>query len=130
MLAFDRNAVICDLAEVYHIYDYHGVPVSLLGTLVSGLGPDSRIGMKLSGRKASMDTIMLVNICDILVAYIYSWSDKSNQKRPDPMAPRFFDQDPIKKKPHGYSSGEEFKKAWISMTNRSNEQKKDAQIEE
>lgn len=130
MLAFDKKAVICDLAEVYHIYDYHGVPVSLLGTLVSGLGLDSRIGMKLSGRKASMDTIMLANICDILVAYIYSWADKSDRNKPEPLVPRFYEQPGEQEKAHGYSSGEEFKKAWISMANKSNEQKKDAQIEE
>lgn len=130
MLAFDKKAVICDLAEVYHIYDYHGVPVSLLGTLVSGLGPDSRIGMKLSGRKASTDTIMLAGLYDLLTAYIYSWSDKAGKKTPDPILPRFYDQTEKQEKTHGYSSGEEFKKAWISMANRSNEQKKDAQIEE
>lgn len=64
MIGSHRDLLICDLAETYQIYDYHRVPVKILGTLVSGLGPDTRIGMKLSGRKAPMDVVLLAKIYD------------------------------------------------------------------
>lgn len=64
MIGQEKNLIICDLAETYQIYDYHRVPVKMLGALVSGLGPDTRIGMKLSGRKAPMDVVLLAKIYD------------------------------------------------------------------
>lgn len=66
MIGAERDLIICDLAETYQIYDYHRVPVKTLDTLISGLGPDTRIGMKRSGRKAPINTVLLANIYDAL----------------------------------------------------------------
>ena len=49
MIRFDEDALICDLAETYHIYDYRSLPVKLVATLSAGLRDDSRIKLKAAG---------------------------------------------------------------------------------
>lgn len=73
MLAFDRNALICDLAETYHIYDYKALPVQTLAALACGLRSDSRIKLKLAGIKEASNEVLLVQIFDILQLMRYQW---------------------------------------------------------
>ena len=56
--------MICDLAETYHIYDYHTVDPKTLTVLVQGLGPNTRLGQKIAGLKAPLDTILLAVLVD------------------------------------------------------------------
>lgn len=56
--------MICDLAETYHIYDYRGLPVQTLATLVCGLRSNSRVKMKMSGMTIDMNTLLLASITD------------------------------------------------------------------
>ena len=71
MLALDRNALICDMAETYHIYDIKSIDLPYLAILASGLGMDSRIRLKEQGLKASWSTVMLATILD-------GWSKDNN----------------------------------------------------
>lgn len=73
MLSFDRRAVICDLAETYHIYDYRALPVMTLAALVSGLRPDSRIKLKMANIKETSSEVLLIQIFDILQLMRYQW---------------------------------------------------------
>lgn len=73
-----KDKVICDLAETYRIYDYRSVPVPLLATLVSGLGPNSRVGMELDGRRESTLTIYVAELCDMVEAVIYGLAKKKS----------------------------------------------------
>ena len=41
MMALDREALLCDLAETYGIYDVRALPVSTLAVLASGLRENS-----------------------------------------------------------------------------------------
>ena len=66
MLAADRNAVICDLAETYGILDYKALPVPLLATLCSGLRETSRIKLRLSGMSVPSDMMLLAAAVDKL----------------------------------------------------------------
>lgn len=113
MMAEDKDALICDLAEVYRIYDYHEVPVKTLGILCSGLGPDTRIGMKLTKRYAPRDTIFLAMISDELnyIAWGLLGGGKSNLK-PEPMAPSLYEtSEKNNKEVVSYDDGESFDKA-------------------
>lgn len=103
MIGSHRDLLICDLAETYQIYDYHRVPVKILGTLVSGLGPDTRIGMKLSGRKAPMDVVLLAKIYDGLFT----------EKDADPLVRVFLVEDEKKEIDDGtrFDSAEDFEAA-------------------
>lgn len=64
MLAADPDALLCDLAETYRIYDLHAVPVRLLATLAAGLKQDARVYKKISGIKYNLDSLLLATIAD------------------------------------------------------------------
>lgn len=65
-MALDKDALICDLAETYHILDYRALPVPLLATLCSGLRDDSRIKMRLAGINEISNEVILINIADTI----------------------------------------------------------------
>lgn len=66
MIAADEDALICDFAETYHIYDWRGLPVHYAAVLACGLGPDSRIKRAISGAKATQEQLLLAAIVDRL----------------------------------------------------------------
>ena len=72
MLAADRQALVCDLAETYGIFDLCAVPVPLLATLAVGLRGDSRIKMKLAGSKVPPDTLLLAAAVDRLSLLVWA----------------------------------------------------------
>lgn len=82
MLAYDRSALICDLAETYHIYDYKALPVLTLAALASGLRPDSRIKLKLSGIMEVSSEVLLIQIFDILQLMRYQWFATKKESPP------------------------------------------------
>lgn len=82
MLAYDRSALICDLAETYHIYDYKALPVLTLAALASGLRPDSRIKLKLSGITEVSSEVLLIQIFDILQLMRYQWFATKKESPP------------------------------------------------
>ena len=59
MISVDRNALICDMAETYHIYDLRGLPARTLATLAFGLRADSRIKMRLSDQQLRVNKLMV-----------------------------------------------------------------------
>lgn len=58
------NALICDLAEYYHIHDYKNFAPGYIANLALGLRGDSRIMQKLIGTKVDMQTMLLASILD------------------------------------------------------------------
>lgn len=83
MIELDEDALICDLAETYHVYDYRSLPVKLVATLSVGLRADSRIKMRASGIKASQDTILLATIADRIEMFRFGFSEAAKKgKRP------------------------------------------------
>lgn len=66
MIATDNNALICDFAETYHIYDYRGLPARYAAVLAVGLGEDSRTKRKLRGENFPTNTLLLAAINDTL----------------------------------------------------------------
>lgn len=66
MIALDESALICDLAETYHIYDYKSLPLSRVATFAVGLRENSRIKMKMNDTKYPFDTLLLASIADKL----------------------------------------------------------------
>ena len=83
MIKFDKCALVCDLAETYHIYDYRSLPVKLAATLSAGLRENSRIKMRLAGAPASQETILLATIADRIELFRYGFSDQ--KKDPPPL---------------------------------------------
>ena len=84
MIRTDRTALICDMAETYHIYDFKGLPARTSAALAFGLGPDSRIRRKMSGARASETMLILAMIADDLafLAWTKTKDAKKNRNRP------------------------------------------------
>lgn len=82
MLATDRDALLCDLAEVYHIFDFHALPVITLAALSVGLRDDSRIKMKMAGINYVPPVVILAAISDNLAALRYSLTAKKGDQKP------------------------------------------------
>lgn len=66
MLGEDQNALMCDMAETYHVMDIWALPVDVLATLASGLRENSRIKMKLAGLIYLPVETILPYIADVL----------------------------------------------------------------
>lgn len=75
MIAADEQALICDLAETYQIYDYKSLPPSKVATFSVGLRENSRIKMKLSGAKASQDILIGSIIADRLGLMLWAMTE-------------------------------------------------------
>ena len=91
MIATDEEALICDLAETYHIFDYRSLPARTVATLSVGLREDSRIKLKMTGQKQPMNTLLLASIADRLSAFIYGFSGeaKNGRNRPKSLVDMF-----------------------------------------
>ena len=59
MILTDEDALICDFAEYYHIYNYRALPVKYAATLACGLRENSRIKKALSGTSYDTETLLL-----------------------------------------------------------------------
>lgn len=64
MIASDEEALVCDFAETYSIYDYHALSVDYAATLAAGLREDSRSAMRLAGMSSSFERLLLAAILD------------------------------------------------------------------
>ena len=80
MINFDEDALICDLAETYHIYDYRSLPVRLVATLSAGLRDDSRIKLSGSGFPVQQNTMLLGIIADRIESIRYMFSDETTKQ--------------------------------------------------
>lgn len=70
MVALDKEALICDMAETYHIYNMEDYNVNFIATLAAGLREDSRIRQKADGMKVSLMTLLvgyILDACNFLV---------------------------------------------------------------
>ena len=64
MIALDEDALVCDFAETYHIYNIYQLPVEYVATLAIGLRDNSRIKMKACGLEVDTDRLLLAHIVD------------------------------------------------------------------
>lgn len=84
MIATDEDALICDLAETYHLFGWRSVPVRLAATLACGLRDDSRIKMRMSGSRVSIDTMLRAVMADRLsfLAWAQTEDGRKGRKKP------------------------------------------------
>ncbi|VSQ14792.1 phage protein [Streptococcus pneumoniae] len=66
MIALDEDALICDLAEIYQIYDYKQLPLNQVAVFAYGLRDDSRIKQMMSDQIVPLETTLLASIVDRL----------------------------------------------------------------
>src|SRR5690625_1157724 len=87
MIKLDEDALMCDLAETYQIYDYRQLPARRVAVFAYGLRDDSRIKMKLSGQSISLDTLLLAGISDRLSTLVWFQTEdgQKGKNRPTPI---------------------------------------------
>lgn len=71
MIVVDEDALICDFAEVYHVYDWRSLPASYAATLAAGLRGNARIIMKLNNERATFEQLMLASIADFTALAVW-----------------------------------------------------------
>ena len=98
--------MICDLAETYHILDYRCVPARLLGTLICGLGENSRLQRAMSGQQCSLEALLAAKTLDAVVALGYGMSGQ--KKAPPSVADLLMER---KERSGGFDSVEAFEAA-------------------
>lgn len=113
MISKDEDALICDLAETYGVFDYRSLPVKTVATLSVGLREDSRIIMRLNNKKVKTNTTLLAGILDgiNLLVWFKTKNGRKNINRPTSMLKTLFEDKKIKKDIKKFSSGKEFDKA-------------------
>ena len=117
MLAYDREALICDLAETYHILDYKSVPVEVLSILAAGLRDDSRIKVKMSGSKITLDSLLMARMVDSLALLVWSKTEDAQKGRNKPkMITELLTAEPKEEAVKTYSTPDEFESAWKKIT--------------
>lgn len=86
MVAEDENALICDFAETYHIFDYKQMPLKQAAILAHGLPNDSRIKLRLSGRKYGLDTLLIATVADALNTLVWFQTEDGQKHRNRPQS--------------------------------------------
>lgn len=88
MVGLDRDALICDFAETYHVLNYRELPARLAATLAAGLGPNSRIRLKEAGINFSVDTMLRAVIADAttLLLWLNTKNGQKGKNRPKSLA--------------------------------------------
>ena len=83
-VAADEDALICDLAETYGIYDYRALPLQTVATLGLGLSYNSRTKQRMAGITVPFDTFLLAQVVDnlSLLCWLNSEDGAKNRNRP------------------------------------------------
>ena len=89
MVATDEDALICDFAETYGVFDYRSLPVQLAATFAVGLRENSRIKTKMNGMERPFDEYMLAAIYDGI--NWLCWSKTKDAQRGNNMPSRLVD---------------------------------------
>lgn len=111
MLKLDRDALICDLAETYGIYNYLDFPPTRIAVFSAGLRENSRIKMRLSNQVVSGDTLLLAGILDRLGLLVwFKTKDGQKGKNKPKMVSDVFAKSDTDKGVLSFVSGEDFEK--------------------
>ena len=109
MIELNEDALICDLAETYQIFDYRSLPVQLVAALSAGLRDNSRIKLYAVGAPVSLETIILAAIADNLTM-LRAGMDKRNKGKPF-LFTEAIQGENKKQKVRGFKTAEEFEAA-------------------
>lgn len=117
MLSLDEDALICDLAETYGIFDYESLPVQTVATLSIGLRGNSRFKMNAAGRTLDISESLLATVADYLAMILWTKTKDGQKNRRRPKSIREAIESGNKKDNEivGFESVEEFERARESL---------------
>lgn len=117
MLEADEDALVCDLAETYGMFDYESLPLQTVATLSAGLRGDSRIKMKMTGSDLTRTDLFLTVIADYLALIMWSKTKDGAKGRNRPKSIRELFSKKQENDIVGFNSPEEFEKARQAILN-------------
>lgn len=115
MVAYYEDALICDLAETYAIYDYRSMPCRMAATLSCGLRNDSRVKLEMAGVKITPEQMMLASIADRIgiIGWMMSNDGRNGRKRPASILQAIMGEEKARNENiMAYVSGQEFMDEW------------------
>ena len=107
-----ETAVVCDLAEYYHVLDWRSLPLRTVGMLVAGLREDSRTMMQAAGQKVKLDSALMAASLDRLSLLLWAKTKDGQKNRHRPKS--VLEQLTKEKKTDdvvGFATAEEFMEA-------------------
>ena len=112
MISMDRDALICDLAEYYHVYDLRKLPPETVAVLACGLPQESRIMKILSGITYDMQQLMMASILDYLatLTWFQTKDGHKNRNRPKSYVEMLTGKKKEEKEEVSFRSPEEFER--------------------
>ena len=120
MIATDRDALVCDMAETYGVFDIQALPVSTLAVLAVGLRDNSRIKMRLSGAKVPQTDFLLAAAVDRLSMLLWAKTEdgRRNVNRPLSLVQILSGERRSEKSdgPVAFDSPVEFEAEWARIT--------------
>ncbi|WP_448861695.1 DUF5361 domain-containing protein [Dorea sp.] len=118
MMNIDKNALLCDLAETYHIYDYRSLPLHMVGIFACGLREDSRIMMKVMGVKVNTIQTLLALIADNtrLIAWLQSSDGEKGINRPKLLLAMMSEEKYSENNIETFENGQQFDDEWNRLT--------------
>ena len=123
MIDLDEDALICDFAETYHIYDLYQHPCEYVATLAVGLPDDSRIMMKLKGLRVKPELLALGHVADSLRTLVWfkTKDGQKNRNRPPSILELLEKisggtQKDDDEELRGFESGEAFMEEWNRLS--------------
>lgn len=108
MYHLDKEALICDLAETYNIYEIEKFPLDKIAVFAKGLREDSRIRMRMSHSKFNVKESLLAGILDRLTLILYSKTKDAEKGKNYPKL--LLDEVDKKEDLQGFMSSEDFEK--------------------
>lgn len=109
----DADAVICDFAETYRIYDLYQYPCEYIATLAAGLRDNSRIKTKQKGLRVTPELFAL-SICADNLGRLrwFQTKDGRNGVNPPASVLELLSGEKTKKTERHYRSGDDFRREW------------------
>lgn len=110
MFNLDSDALICDLAEYYHIYNYRELPPSKVATFSCGLREDSRIKSRLLNLEVTYSTFLITSIFDLLNLIWWSKTEdgQRNVNRPEFISKKMIIEETKESDIPYFETGEDF----------------------
>lgn len=119
MINTDEEALICDFAETYHIYDYRSLPLHMVGIFACGLRTDSRISMAISETKLTTDQTLLALIADNtrMLVWLNSSDGAKGINRPKLLTDALIgERDTQERAIETFENGQDFDDEWRRLT--------------
>ena len=115
MIALDEDALLCDMAETYHIFNIYEMPALYIATLAKGLRESSRIMMAINGLKVDVKTLLLAHIADSSAINVWFQTEdgQKGQNRPPSMV-RILSGN--MEATTGFDNGADFDEKWRKLT--------------